>query len=173
MKLIEIFTGLQMNPTLLHDGMKTTKWIDIGFQGEDPTTDFRGTGALGLHNLHNFVTRKQTAALECLEHARNKRHEYFLACSGINVTHGMMQRFFEPEVCTHFAAVVSEEEVLSVFNGLYADYVEKLDRFWTGHPQSANFMNFNTVMVGSLAGVLQQKKVFGLSKEKRIETLTV
>ncbi len=26
-------------------------WKDIGFQGEDPKTDFRGMGVLGLHNL--------------------------------------------------------------------------------------------------------------------------
>ena len=27
------------------------QWTDIGFQGEDPMTDFRGMGMLGLHNL--------------------------------------------------------------------------------------------------------------------------
>lgn len=146
-KLIEIFTGLGMNPTLLHDGMKTTKWIDIGFQGEDPTTDFRGTGSLGLLNLHFLVTRRSNVAQKCLEHARDKNHEYFLACSGINVTHHMINRFLEPEICTHFASAESEEEVLSIFNGLYADFVAKLDKFWTVHPSSSSFMNFNTVMV--------------------------
>ena len=29
----------------------TKQWQDIGFQGEDPKTDFRGMGMLGLHNL--------------------------------------------------------------------------------------------------------------------------
>lgn len=148
-KLIEIFTGLGMNPTLLHDGMKTTKWIDIGFQGEDPTTDFRGTGSLGLLNLHFFVTKQQKVAERCLAHARDKSHEYFLACSGINVTFHMVSRFFEPEICTHFAAAESEEEVLSIFNSLYADFVSKLDKFWIEHPSSSTFMNFNTVMVSS------------------------
>ena len=27
---------------------KTGQWIDIGFQGKDPKTDFRGAGILGL-----------------------------------------------------------------------------------------------------------------------------
>lgn len=26
----------------------TTAWVDIGFQGKDPATDFRGAGLLGL-----------------------------------------------------------------------------------------------------------------------------
>ena len=34
----------------------TKKWIDIGFQGADPATDFRGAGLLGLKQLHRFVT---------------------------------------------------------------------------------------------------------------------
>ena len=28
-----------------------SSWKDIGFQGEDPKTDFRGMGILGLSNL--------------------------------------------------------------------------------------------------------------------------
>ena len=27
---------------------KTMEWVDIGFQGKDPATDFRGAGMLGL-----------------------------------------------------------------------------------------------------------------------------
>lgn len=29
----------------------TKQWTDIGFQGEDPMTDFRGMGMLGLNQL--------------------------------------------------------------------------------------------------------------------------
>ena len=27
---------------------KSMEWVDIGFQGKDPATDFRGAGTLGL-----------------------------------------------------------------------------------------------------------------------------
>jgi len=30
---------------------RTKEWQNVGFQGEDPKTDFRGMGVLGLHNL--------------------------------------------------------------------------------------------------------------------------
>ena len=30
------------------DDRMSKKWIDIGFQGMDPATDFRGSGLLGL-----------------------------------------------------------------------------------------------------------------------------
>ena len=29
----------------------TDQWIEIGFQGKDPSTDFRGAGMLGLEQL--------------------------------------------------------------------------------------------------------------------------
>lgn len=136
-----------MNPTLLHDSLLTSKWIDIGFQGEDPTTDFRGTGELGLINLHYFVTHREKQANECLKHARDKTTEYFLACSGINVTHHMLKRFLQPEISLNFAGAGTEEEVLSIFNGMYTSFVIKLDQFWVASPLSKSFMNFNTVIV--------------------------
>ena len=57
-KLIEIwnvfnpFNHLQEN---YPDGYKGRFWIDIGFQGEEPETDFRGSGRLGLSMLHDFA----------------------------------------------------------------------------------------------------------------------
>lgn len=30
---------------------ESTEWVDIGFQGKDPATDFRGAGILGLEQL--------------------------------------------------------------------------------------------------------------------------
>lgn len=31
------------------------QWISIGFQADDPATDFRGAGLLGLENLYRFT----------------------------------------------------------------------------------------------------------------------
>lgn len=35
---------------------KSEEWIELGFQVEDPATDFRGAGYLGLMNLHEWVS---------------------------------------------------------------------------------------------------------------------
>jgi len=39
-----------MPDTNLEDRI-TNQWGEIGFQGKDPMTDFRGMGMLGLDNL--------------------------------------------------------------------------------------------------------------------------
>ena len=47
--LVELWELLQPGVPLLQ--RKTKDWQNIGFQGEDPKTDFRGMGVLSLQNL--------------------------------------------------------------------------------------------------------------------------
>lgn len=40
-----------LRPGVILQGRITSQWGEIGFQGDDPATDFRGNGLLGLANL--------------------------------------------------------------------------------------------------------------------------
>lgn len=42
-------------------------WQDVGFQGDDPCTDFRSTGLLGLHHLEYFSAHHPLYALHMIE----------------------------------------------------------------------------------------------------------
>jgi hypothetical protein len=60
------------------------EWIELGFQADDPATDFRGSGLLGLINLHAWVGKtlgKQSFAI-----ADTKGMEYFFASASIFLT---------------------------------------------------------------------------------------
>lgn len=48
-KLLKLWQLLR--PGINLDSRVSSLWQDIGFQGEDPKTDFRGMGILGLENL--------------------------------------------------------------------------------------------------------------------------
>ena len=48
-KLLSLWRGLR--PDIALEQRKCKQWKEIGFQGEDPATDFRGMGILGLENL--------------------------------------------------------------------------------------------------------------------------
>ena len=68
---------------------KSMEWVDIGFQGKDPATDFRGAGTLGLQQLlaitdENSKYRKE--ALRMYRDSINVKHWYFFAASGLNIT---------------------------------------------------------------------------------------
>ncbi|KAF7641079.1 hypothetical protein LDENG_00295330 [Lucifuga dentata] len=41
----------ELRPDCPLTGRISKQWCEIGFQGCDPKTDFRGMGLLGLHNL--------------------------------------------------------------------------------------------------------------------------
>ena len=66
----------------------TKKWIDIGFQGADPATDFRGSGILGLDQLLSITTESayKTKALDMYRLSTIEEHWYFFAVTGINIT---------------------------------------------------------------------------------------
>jgi hypothetical protein len=48
-KLLELWDLLM--PARKLESRVSNSWKDIGFQGDDPKTDFRGMGILGLENL--------------------------------------------------------------------------------------------------------------------------
>ena len=59
-KLMKLWSTLKPNEEL--GERKTKKWIDIGFQGDDPATDFRGSGILGLDQLSSVTTSAEYQA---------------------------------------------------------------------------------------------------------------
>jgi len=56
------------------EGPITKQWSDIGFQGSDPSTDFRGMGLLSLENLVFFATVFTDHARNILSHSLHPVH---------------------------------------------------------------------------------------------------
>lgn len=71
-------------------------WVNLGFQGKDPATDFRGAGILGLDNLL-AITDKDSQyyeqAQEMYSSSINPTTWYFFAVTGINITQKLLQEF--------------------------------------------------------------------------------
>jgi hypothetical protein len=87
--LIELWDSLQPNKqreghTLRH----SSSWSDIGFQGLDPVTDFRGGGVLSLENLAYFARESPENARRILnDHCQDIIQGGFpFAVAGINIT---------------------------------------------------------------------------------------
>lgn len=68
-------------------GRLSSDWEDIGFQGKDPATDFRGSGELGLRQLHSLVrVHRPFAIAQVAQYAVNPHRHYPLAITSINAT---------------------------------------------------------------------------------------
>ena len=124
------------------------EWVEIGFQGVDPSTDFRGTGTLGYENLKYFVKTYPKKAEKLLKIARDKKTEYFFACAAINVTFFFKKMMkTKPDLCKFLGGAKNLDGILFRFNELFCRIFEEFICFWEKHPSNNSFMNFNNVLV--------------------------
>lgn len=145
--LLSIYNSLDRDVDKLDDKSLGAEWIELGFQGEDPTTDFRGTGLLGLLNLHFFVSADPEKSKQILEEANDKRHHYFFACAGINITYKLLFMLAEERIdIFNFDKCGDKDEALHKFNLLYSKFFEDFHNFWLDSELRVSIMNFNLVL---------------------------
>ena len=65
-------------------------WKDMGFQSNDPCTDFRAMGLLGLHCLHYHAT-KYPPRVRSIVHAGKPHRDFPYAAVGINLVAALVQ----------------------------------------------------------------------------------
>jgi len=58
------------------------KWKEFGFQGKDPSTDFRGAGLFGLQQLMYLAENYSNEFIEM----KNSAKDYSFAISALNIT---------------------------------------------------------------------------------------
>ena len=83
----------------------SNRWKELGFQGDDPATDFRGMGILGLQNLIYFSKNYADEFRTLLSH----RREYPMACAGINLTAMLLKQLMH-----HDGSVKGDSELFNL-----------------------------------------------------------
>ncbi|XP_050520860.1 ELMO domain-containing protein 2 [Daktulosphaira vitifoliae] len=107
----------------------TKQWQDIGFQGDDPKTDFRGMGILGLDNLVYFASKYTYLARIALSHSMHPIHGYAFAIVGINLTNMALELVVDGSAKTHFYNKRNAPEYED-FNEFYCYLFWEFDKFW-------------------------------------------
>jgi len=62
------------------------RWKDLGFQAEDPRTDFRGGGLMSLQNMCHLAENYPEQTLGMVRDASGKRAPYLFAASCVNIS---------------------------------------------------------------------------------------
>uniref|UniRef100_A0A6N2MR05 ELMO domain-containing protein n=1 Tax=Salix viminalis TaxID=40686 RepID=A0A6N2MR05_SALVM len=139
-------------------GLISDQWKEMGWQGRDPSTDFRGAGFISLENLLFFAKTFTTSFQHLLKKQEGKRSawEYPFAVAGVNVTFMIMQmldldalksrRTFVRSV---FLQMLSENEW--AFDLLYCVAFVVMDKQWL--ERNATYMEFNDVLKSTRAQV--------------------
>ncbi|XP_058208070.1 uncharacterized protein LOC131321071 [Rhododendron vialii] len=130
--------------------LKSELWKDMGWQGSDPSTDFRGGGYISLENLI-FYAKMYPDAFQNLLHKRDGSRaewEYPFAVAGINVSFMLAQMLDlqsgKPNSLAgvRFLELLIEDEM--AFDNLYCVAFQMMDAQWLA--KRASYMEFNDVL---------------------------
>ncbi|KAF6152975.1 hypothetical protein GIB67_021580 [Kingdonia uniflora] len=115
-------------------GLISEQWKEMGWQGKDPSTDFRGGGFISLENLLFFARTYQKSFQDLLRKQEGDRAlwEYPFAVAGVNITFMLIQML----------DLEAENEL--AFDILYCITFKLMDQQWL--EMHASYMDFNAVM---------------------------
>ncbi|XP_078433132.1 ELMO/CED-12 family protein [Wolffia australiana] len=159
-------------PGAVPSGLVSDKWKEMGWQGPNPATDFRGCGFVSLENLL-FLARTYPASYRRLlfkQGGVRATWEYPFAVAGINVSFMLIQMLelhsTKPKSlpAINFIKILSEDE--EAFDVLYCIAFEMMDAQWLA--LGASYMQFNEVL---LATRCQLERELCLEDVRRIQDL--
>ncbi|NWI55160.1 ELMD2 protein, partial [Calyptomena viridis] len=139
-QLIELW-----NLLMPHENLKariSKQWCDIGFQGDDPKTDFRGMGLLGLVNLVYFSRHYTNEARQILSRSNHPKLGYSYAIVGINLTEMAYSLLKNGALKSHLYNMVSGLPQMEHFHQFYCYLVYEFDKFWF-EEEPESIMHFN------------------------------
>lgn len=137
-------------PDVALKGLVSEQWKDIGWQGTNPSTDFRHCGFVALENLLFLARTYPASFLKLLFKTAGKRAkwEYPFAVAGINITFMLIQMLdlysAKPRCLpgVNFIRMLGEDE--DAFDDLYCIAFALMDAQWLA--MEASYMEFNEVL---------------------------
>lgn len=135
--------------------LKSELWKDMGWQGPDPSTDFRGGGFISLENLI-FFAKKYPESFQRLLHKQDGNRaewEYPFAVAGINISFMLVQMLDlqsgKPSSVAGFRFLELLREDEMAFDNLYCVAFQMMDAQWL--VKRASYMEFNDVLKSTRA----------------------
>ncbi|GMI65015.1 hypothetical protein like AT3G03610 [Hibiscus trionum] len=150
--------------------LKSELWKDMGWQGPDPSTDFRGGGFISLENLIFFATKYPQSFQRLLHKQDGKRSEweYPFSAAGVNISF-MLQQMLDLEsekpsskAGRLFLELLAEDEM--AFDNLYCVAFQMLDAQWLA--KQATYMEFNGILKSTRTQLEQELSLSSVSSVK-------
>jgi len=112
--LTQLWKGL-MPSNRVPELSNSDDWGLIGFQGKDPSTDFRGLGMLGLMQLQWFATHYDdgTDARKVLSEANHDTRYFPMCATGINISYLCLEMLRESRLHRLLFECIAVETLIS------------------------------------------------------------
>ncbi|KAL9420076.1 hypothetical protein AB3S75_037787 [Citrus x aurantiifolia] len=147
--------------------LKSELWKEMGWQGTDPSTDFRGGGFISLENLI-FFAKKYPDSFHRLLHKQDGTRaewEYPFAVAGINISFMLIQMLDlqsgkpSSSAGIRFLELLEKDEM--AFDNLYCVAFRMMDAQWLA--KRASYMEFNDVLKSTRAQLERELKLEDVS----------
>ncbi|KAI8373994.1 ELMO/CED-12 family-domain-containing protein [Choanephora cucurbitarum] len=140
--LLSLWSAMKPNEPLEH--RLTKQWVDLGFQGNDPATDFRGMGLQGLDDLVYFSVHYPAYAHSILQHSAHPVYWYPYAIVGINLTQFAYQLLESKQLQLY---LFQYGPVLTTFQDAYCYLFYQFNQFWITHEPKLSVMDFEVKFI--------------------------
>ncbi|MBA0687047.1 hypothetical protein Goari_014610 [Gossypium aridum] len=150
--------------------LKSELWKDMGWQGPDPSTDFRGGGFISLENLI-FFAKKYPQSFQRLLHKQDGNRsewEYPFAVAGINISFMLVQMLDlqsgkpSSRAGRRFLELLAEDEM--AFDDLYCVTFQMMDAQWL--VKRASYMEFNEILKSTRTRLEHELSLESVSRVK-------
>ncbi|CAG4992710.1 unnamed protein product [Parnassius apollo] len=141
-KLLKLWSLLVPDTPL--ESRITKQWQYIGFQGDDPKTDFRGMGMLGLENLLFFATEYPEVSSHVLSHSCHPLYGYTFAIVGINITSMAYYLLKDGSAKTYMFNTKRYLPTINLFHRFYCYLFFEFDKMWI-ESKPENIMEFSII----------------------------
>nr|CAD2142921.1 unnamed protein product [Meloidogyne enterolobii] len=123
----------------------SNQWQDIGFQGDDPATDFRGMGMLGLDQLVFFAQFDVENCRRVLSLSLHPVYGFPFAICGITITALCKELLFDDALKNHFYNVLEQPPLkMDHFHQVYCCVFRLFGDYWD-YEKPESVMQFNLV----------------------------
>lgn len=120
------------------------KWCELGFQGADPKTDFRGMGLLGLQCMNYFAENHNEKARQILQHSLHPVQGYSYAIVSINLTSLVYEMLQSGQLRGHFYNEIQGAPTTTDFYHAFSCAFSQFDKFWF-ESEPENIMAFSRI----------------------------
>ncbi|KAJ3091376.1 ELMO domain-containing protein 2 [Quaeritorhiza haematococci] len=138
-KLLELWDLMMPNEKL--SARVTKQWQQIGFQGDDPATDFRGMGVLGLDDLHYYAKHHPGSCQRVLR-SSHQESWFSMAIVGINITGFALELVRTRQLQLYFYTYGTSKDVYHEF---YCYLFDNFEKHWTSQSTPLTVMDFGRV----------------------------
>jgi len=119
-------------------------WQDMGFQGHDPKTDFRGMGILGLQQMIYFAVNYPDTARRVFSQSHHPQYGFSFAIVAINITGMAFELLNNRKLRSHFYSLDKSVTYLSEFDKVYCYILNEFAQQWI-EEKPKDIMEFSRV----------------------------